>query len=266
MKYLEQLKHYFYVYRKFVSTSIAVNTSFRTSFVLLIVMDFITFLTTIYSIDFIYNHIETIGPWGRNELLFFALFMLTIDNLHMILFSESFWALSFDIKSGALDFTILKPMNTIFSVFFRYFRPSSCVLTPLYLFYLIKYGNLVGLGAIDWLLLPLFIFGGLTILVLIEFCFCSAMFWVTEGIGINFLRLQLQQLSRWPNFIYAPLARKFLTIAVPITLIGSAPVHFLLDKNKYQLLLLMPIMILILTVILNYVWSKGLRRYDSASS
>lgn len=263
---LGNIKHYLSVYKKFVATSVAVNTSFRTSFVMLIIMDLFTFFTTIYSIDFIYNHIDAIGPWGRNELLFFACFMLMIDNLHMILFSESFWELSFSIKNGSLDFVILKPLNTIFSVFFRFFRPSSCVLTPLYIFYLIKYGNLVGLGTLDWILLPFMIFSGLAVLVLIEFCFCSAMFWVTEGIGINFLRLQLQQLSRWPNFIYGPLARKFLTVAVPITLIGSAPVHFLLDKNRYGLFLAMPVAIIILIFILRFVWERGLRNYDSASS
>lgn len=262
----EKLLHYWTVYKKFVSTSISVETSFRTSFILLVIMDAFFFFSSVGSVSFIYDHVATIGPWEKNELLFFLTFMLMIDNLHMMIFSQSFWEFSFNLKSGALDYVILKPMNTIFSVFFRHFRASSLFNTPLFLGFLIYYGNQIGLSPMDWVLIPLFIILGLTLLVILEFILSTSMFWLTDGIGINFLRMQLQQLGRWPNFIYQGFVRKVLTSFVPILLVGSAPVHFLIDKSSWGLLVAMVIAIFVLTIVLLSVWKVGLRRYDSASS
>jgi ABC-2 type transport system permease protein len=263
---LEKLGHYWDVYKKFVSTSVSVETSFRTSFILLIFMDFFFFFSSIGSVSFIFDHVVNIGPWEKNQLLFFLTFMLMIDNLHMMIFSQSFWEFSFHIKTGQLDYVILKPMNTIFSVFFRHFRASSLFNTPLFLGYLIYYGIQVDLTAFYWALLPFLIVLSLALLVVIEFILSTSMFWLTDGMGINFLRMQMQQLARWPNFIYQGLIRKVLTVVLPILLVGSGPVHFLLDKNAWQLLATMVVALVILTFVLLISWKVGLRRYDSASS
>jgi ABC-2 type transport system permease protein len=265
-RYNSRFNHYWDVYKKFVSTSVSVETSFRTSFILLIFMDLFFFFSSVGSVSFIYDHVVQIGPWQKNELLFFLTFMLMIDNLHMMIFSQSFWEFSFNIRTGQLDYVILKPMNTIFSVFFRHFRASSLFNTPLFLGYLIYYGVQVGLSPLDWIMLPFFICLSLALLVVVEFILSTSMFWLTDGVGINFLRMQMQQLARWPNFIYQGAIRKFLTVFIPILLVGSGPVHFLLDKNSWQLLALMVGALVVFTAILLFIWKIGLRRYDSASS
>ena len=128
MKNLKQtIFYYLKVYEKFVSTSISVGVSFRTSFALLLLMDLFFYFSTLLSVNFIYDHIQMIGPWDKNHLLFFISFMLGIDHLHMTLVSESFWELSHSIRTGDLDFALIKPANSIFSVFFRYFRPSTVI-------------------------------------------------------------------------------------------------------------------------------------------
>jgi ABC-2 type transport system permease protein len=259
------MKHYWNVYKKFVSTSVSVETSFRTSFILLVLMDIFFFASTVGSVSFIYDHVATIGPWGKNQLLFFITFMLMIDNLHMMIFSQSFWEFSFSIRTGQLDYTLLKPLHTIFSVFFRHFRASSVVNTPLFLGSLIYNGMKINLSFLDWCLMPVFLILGLVLLVIIEFILSTSMFWMTDGTGINFLRMQMQQLARWPEFVYRGVIRKVLMTVLPVLLIGSGPVHFLLG-GKWNNLALMGGMIVVLGFVLSFVWGVGLRRYDSASS
>ena len=157
-------------------------------------------------------------------------------------------------------------MNTIFSVFFRHFRASSLFNTPIFLGHLIYYGVQLNLDFLSWSLIPLFIILSLTLLVILEFILSTSMFWVTDGLGINFLRMQFQQLSRWPNFVYQALTRKVLTFVIPILLIGSAPVHFIIDHQNYNALIYMVLAIFIGLFILVNLWKIGLRRYDSASS
>jgi len=260
------MKQYFIVYKKFFETSLAEASSFRTSFALIMVMDLVFYFVTIASVSIIYDHVETIGPWNKDQLLFFISFMLTMDHLHMVILSENFWEMSVKVRTGTLDFDLLRPMASIFSVFFRYVRTSSLFNTPIVWGMFYYFGNKAGLVLSDWFFVPPLLILGLTLFALIEFCLSTAMFWVVEGYGINFLRMQFQQLARWPNFVYSYIPRKFLTVIIPVLLVGSGPVHFILNKDRYELLIGMVIAIFMMAFVLNILWRFGLRHYDSPSS
>ena len=199
-------------------------------------------------------------------MLFFVSYMLFLDNLHMMLFSQSFWEFSFSLRMGQMDYVILKPVSSIFTVFFRHFRLSSCFNTPLFLGSLIYFGVKVNLSPLAWISLPFFIVLSMSLLLLIEFNLSALMFWMIEGNGINFLRMQLQQLGRWPNFIYQTIPKRIFTILIPILVVGSAPVHILLDQPLWSLFIWMLVAIVLLSLLLKWVWGLGLRQYESASS
>ena len=84
------MKTYLKVYKKFFETSLAEASSFRTSFILIMFMDLIFYFTTLSSVSFIYDHVSTIGPWSKNQLMFFIAFMLTMDHLHMTSLVKTF--------------------------------------------------------------------------------------------------------------------------------------------------------------------------------
>lgn len=261
-----KIKKYFQVYREFIATSFSEATSYRLHFILLILMDLFFYFSVLATVSFIYDHVESIGPWNRSQLMFFMAFMLVIDHLHMTLVSESFWVLSRKIKTGELDYDILKPINSVFNIFFRHIRPSSLCNTFVTWGLLIYYGRQIPLTPMDWILVPPLVILSFILLFLIEFIIATSMFWVTEGLGINFLRMQMQQLARWPDFVYATLSRKVLTLGLPLLLIGSAPVRFLFDASDWQLMAYLLVAIVLCALLLGVLWKMGLRRYDSASS
>jgi len=259
-------RNYWEIYKKFVSTSTTMAMSFRLPFVLLIVMDLCFYFTSLLTIDFIFNHIQHMGPWNRDQLMFFMAFMLLLDNLHMTFVSESFWELSMMLKTGQFDYVVLRPMNTLFSTFFRYFRPSTMLNFPIAVGVLIHYGILIQLSPLAWALLPLFVILSFILLIEVEFIITTSMFWVIDGLGINFLRMQFQKLARWPNFVYASLPRRVFTLIFPILVIGSAPVSYLIDQSKWYWPLGLLVSIILLGFVLKFLWTTGIRRYESASS
>jgi ABC-2 type transport system permease protein len=263
---LKAIKHYKSVYDDFISTNFSVAMSFRTSFVLLILMDIFFYLSTLLTVEFIFQHISTIGPWNKDQLMFFISFMLVIDNLHMAILSESFWVLAHQIKTGDVDFILLKPVHSIFTIFFRFPRPSSILNSFLTLGVLIYYGSKLSLGITDWILLPLFVLMSFILLAILEIIISTSMFWMQEGLGINFLRMQMQQLSRWPDYIYSKLAKRTFLVAFPILLVGSAPIHYLFDHSKWYYLLGELVAIIFSFGVMLKVWNLALMRYESASS
>ncbi|MGB0455062.1 MAG: ABC transporter permease [Bacteriovoracaceae bacterium] len=263
---MKTLIKYLEIYKQFVTTSTAQELSFRVNFCLIVLIDLVFMLTTFFTVDFLFDHVTQIGPWDRNQLLFYVAFMLTLDNIHTGMVTANFWMLSFNIKYGQMDYIFLKPVSTIFNSFFRYFRPSSVIGLFPSTGILIYYGIQCELTTLSWALIPLMLFLSLSLFVLIEFILASAMFWITEGNGVNFVRMSLQQIARWPEFVYSGIARKTLLVAIPILLIGSAPVSFLFDLKDYRLLLGMFAAMIVLSVILKFVWTKAMNQYESASS
>lgn len=263
---MNTIKHYLSVYRKFIETSFAEAASFRLNFVLLILMDIVFYISALATVSFIYDHVSMIGPWNKAQLMFFVSFMLAVDHLHMVILSESFWMLSTDIRTGNLDYTLLKPVHSIFIIFFRYFRASSTLNIFVTWATLIYFGLQANLTMLSWISLPFLVILAFILLAILEIMISTSMFWLTEGLGINFLRMQMQQVSRWPDYIYQRTIKKVFTIAFPILLIGSAPVRFLYDNQLFENIFLLIGAIVIFYFLLLKLWDIALRRYDSASS
>lgn len=262
----QRIVHYLKVYQGFLNVCFAEAMSFRLHFFLLIVMDLAFYTSTLASIDIIYDHVSMIGPWNREQLLFFVSIMLAINQFHMTFVSENFWYFSLILRQGDLDFILLKPISSLFSTFFRRIRAGSFPNVIVTWSVVIYFGNQVQLDWTGWILLVPLVLMGFILAAGIEIVIACSMFWMLEGSGVNFLRLELQQLARWPDFIYGSVARRVLTVIVPVLLVGNPPVRFLIDYGDYLPLIAMGLAIILVWSILGVVWRIGLNAYESASS
>lgn len=259
-------RHYLGLYREFINNCVAEAMSYRLHFALMIVMDLIFYLSLLGAVDFLFAHLERIGPWGRDQFMFFMGFLIAVEHLHMTFISENFWIFSSDIRLGKLDFTLLKPVNGIFVCFFRFMRPATLIngLVPWGL--LIYYGLRLELGALQWILLFPLVLLALALLTSVEIVLSMSMFWIIESMGLNFLRMQLQKVARWPDFVYHYYARKLFSYAIPVLMVGSAPVKVLFNLEHWPELLKLLLILIACWALIAYLWHKGLNAYESASS
>ncbi|MCG8339189.1 MAG: ABC-2 family transporter protein [Proteobacteria bacterium] len=263
---LGRTKYYLTLYREFIKTCFIEAMSFRMHFVLLIVMDVFFYASVFATVDIIYNHVQTIGTWNREQLMFFMSFVLAVNHLQMSFLAPNFWELSLLIRQGGLDFILVKPASSLFSVYFRRISAGS---TPLFVIpwsCMIYFGIDLGFSWLVWVILPFLVALAFMLTGLIEIIISCSMFWMLEGTGINFLRMQLQQVSRWPDFIYANLIRKVLTFVIPVLLIFNAPNRFLFDIKDWIPLAGMIAAITIGSTIVHFLWRICLNAYESASS
>jgi ABC-2 type transport system permease protein len=260
------MKRYLQLYREFLRCAFSEALTYRINFVLLVLLDIIFFACSLAGVDFIFDFVPAIGPWDRDQFMLFVAFMLTVDHLHMTFISEGFWNLSFEIRTGKLDFILLKPVWTWFPIFFRMIRVGSMISMPLPWLCLYYFAFKVHLNLLELLSIPLLVLLAISLLVSIEILISMSMFWTIESWGINFLRLQIQQVSRWPDFTFRYWFRKMFSIVIPVLLVGSMPVRWLLgDGEFYSLILLIAVTVLV-NIISVYLWRIALRRYESASS
>ena len=107
------------------------------------------------------------------------------------------------------------------------------------------------------------LFLSIALLLGIEVLISLFNFFTVEGMGINQARLQIQQLCRWPDFIYKNPARLWL---LPFLAITSIPVRWMLDFKYWTWLSAMIIGVLLLWFLNLFLWPRSLRFYESPSS
>ncbi len=261
-----KIKYYLLLYREFVKTCFVEAMSFRLHFVLLIVMDIFFYASVFATVDIIYNHVQTIGTWNRDQLMFFMSFVMAVDHLQMSFLANNFWELSLSIRQGNLDFILVKPASSLFSVFFRRISAGSTTIFAVPWGCMIFFGMQLHFSWHIWAILPFLVLLAFMLTGLIDIIISCSMFWMLEGTGINFLRMQLQQVSRWPDFIYANLIRKILTFVIPVLLIFNAPNRFLFNAGDWLPLVGMIAAIALGWGILLFLWRICLNAYESASS
>ncbi|MBC6415775.1 MAG: ABC-2 family transporter protein [Bdellovibrionales bacterium] len=258
------MRQYLQIYKEFFLISLAEELSFRLNFLLQSLMN-ISFLGVYFlSSFFIFDHVSLIGLWTKEQFLFFLSFALVIDQIHYLLFSFNFWVFSENIRTGYFDFILLKPVSSFFIVFFKEVAITGILTVILTLPILIHFGLKLELSFWIWLSLPVCLFFALALLLGLEVIISLLNFLTVEGMGVNQMRLQIQQLTRWPDFIYKKNIKWFL---FPFLAITSIPVHSMLDRSYWFYFIGMMLGVFILwTLILFWLWPKGTRYYESASS
>lgn len=258
------VKKYLSLYKEFLKTSLAEELSFRLNFLIQSFMNISFIGMYFFSSLFIFNHVNAIGLWQKDEFLFFLSFALLLDQIHYFLLSFNFWIFSDNIKTGSFDFVLLKPASPLFITFFRRLAVPGIFTILISFFVLLYFGLKLDLSLWVWLSLPFCLLLSLALLFGIEVIISLLNFITIEGLGVNQIRLQVQQLSRWPDFIYKNPARLFL---MPFLAITSIPVRWILDMSYWSWFLAMAVASSVLWFfILFWIWPSGLKMYESASS
>ena len=260
---MKTIYKYLSIYKEFFKTSLNQGLSFRTNFTLQSIMNILFIGVYFFTSFFIFDHIEHIGLWNETEFLFFLAFVFAVDQTHFLIFSFNFWEFSDNVRLGTLDFHLLKPAHSLFIILLRNLAISGIFTVLLTYSLVIYFGIQLDLSLLTWLSLPFCLFLSLFLLLGIEVLISLFNFFTVEGMGTNQLRLQVQQLCRWPDFIYKNPARLWL---FPFLAITSIPIRWVLDITYWSWLVAMFFGVILLWSFILFLWPKALRLYESPSS
>lgn len=260
---MKTIYKYLSIYKEFFKTSLSEELSFRANFTFQSLMN-VSFISVFFFTSlFIFNHIEYIGLWNEKEFLLFLSFVFAVDQTHYLMFSMNFWEFSEEIRLGNLDFHLLKPPHSLFIILLRSMAIPGIFTVILTYSMVIYFGIQVDLSVWAWLSLPVCLILSLSLLLGIEVLISLLNFFTIEGLGINQVRLQIQQLCQWPDFIYRNPTRLWL---FPFLAITSIPVRWILDITYWSWLISMFVGVLLLWSFIFFLWPKALGFYESPSS
>tara|TARA_Y100001970_G_scaffold35345_1_gene43651 strand:- start:389 stop:1216 length:828 start_codon:yes stop_codon:yes gene_type:complete len=262
---------YIHLWFSIFKYSIARDMEYKTNFIGSLFVDTIYYITWYYFFEVIYSKTNILGDFDRDAILVFLIATFFVDTLFMMLFDGAGY-LREHIRTGSLDFILLRPVNSQFLISFRYIRSYTVV--SLLVLSIILYNILLtfhpeSLNALNILLFIFSLFMGVLIWYSFEFIIASLTFYFRDFRTGGWLSHEVMKFSMRPDSIYRGFMRKILFTILPMALVASFPSRLLLyglniQNQKY--LIIQIIVVIALLSLTRIFWKTGLKQYESAQS
>lgn len=241
---------------------------FRGNFVIRVFTEVVWLGLGIVFIEILFSHINTLAGWTKFEMLLLLGTSHVVSQLFEGLFFVNCIELPESIRTGNLDFLLLKPVNSQFMISSRFIDLGA--LTNVMLgFVLVGYSWFhlaYALTATNICVYLLLILNGMAIYYAIMFMLMTISFWTIRGEGMIDVYFQSTNFARQPAEIYRGVLKLILTFVVPMLVIVNFPVKAIIRSLSGWLVLYGLAAGLLLLYASHKFWGFAVKNYRSASS
>jgi ABC-2 type transport system permease protein len=263
------MTRYLSIYAALWKNSVVREMSFKTNFLLWVVVEMLWFALQLGFIAVIYQHTDRIATWSKWEVVLLMGASHFIQQLYTAFFLSNITQLSEYIRTGKLDFMLLLPVNTRFLISFRqvdlggFVNAASAVAVMAYA--LAQLHLEVSVRQIAGFLL--LTGGSLLVHYSLMLILASTSFWTVRGQGIVWGYYNLFNIARMPDAAFQGVFKVFFTYAIPMLLVANVPTKLLAKKlaSPFEMLLLLGLSVACFLAS-EAVWLFSVRHYTSASS
>ena len=265
------MRRYFSLWYSILKYSLSRDMEYKTNFIGSLFVDGIYYVTWYYFFEVIYSKTTMLGDFDREAILVFLISTFFVDTLFMMLFDGAGY-LKEHIRTGSLDFILLRPVNSQFLISFRYIRSYAIVSFIILSIILINILQLFHPDSLNIFNLSLFFVSlmlGVTIWYCIEFIMSCLTFYFRDFRTGGWLTHEIMKFSMRPDSIYTGLVRKILFTILPMALVASVPSRILLygiNSTNLKYLCAQIVVVALLFLLTRIFWKNGMKKYESAQS
>lgn len=265
------MRRYFSLWYSILKYSLSRDMEYKTNFIGSLFVDGIYYVTWYYFFEVIYSKTTMLGDFDREAILVFLISTFFVDTLFMMLFDGAGY-LKEHIRTGSLDFILLRPVNSQFLISFRYIRSYAIVSFIILSIILINILQLFHPDSLNVFNLSLFFASlmlGVTIWYCIEFIMSCLTFYFRDFRTGGWLTHEIMKFSMRPDSIYTGLVRKILFTILPMALVASVPSRILLygiNSTNLKYLCAQIVVVALLFLLTRIFWKNGMKKYESAQS
>jgi ABC-2 type transport system permease protein len=269
---------YWRVFLTFARNSLVRDMTFRANFIIDCVasLSWVAIQLAFYLLIFEFApSIGMEGGWGKYQFLIFLATTLFANSLVGAFFMPNLSEFSELIRTGNLDFALVKPIDTQFLISFS--RIEWSTLSNFLFACVVLVYSLVKLDTVphpvQWLLYPVYMLCGVAMLYALMIALSSLSVWMGRNQNLYDFWFYITNFSRYPMEIYegpvgTPL-RQIFTFAIPILVVVNVPARILAQPLETQNWPLAGYALLVTAVSLvgsRWLFINALKSYRSASS
>jgi len=266
---------YIRVWLMFFRNSLVREMTFRGNFLIELVTRAFWFAAQLVLFEIIYRQVPAIRDWNRDEYFAFMATGMLINALVEAFFMPNCANYSELIRTGNLDFVLLKPIDTQFLISFQtvnFAMINQVLMAAALLWYAVSRLSVpmtVGNVAAYLLLVGV----GMAFFYSLMIALASTSIWLGRNQGLYDFWFYITVFARYPQNFYQSSGGEVLwfvfSFIVPILLVVTVPSRVLLHKALEPspiVLLVAPAATLIMLGLSRWIFQRSLSHYRSAGS
>ena len=264
------LFHLWEIYGIMFRNSLIREMSFKLNFLLWMLVEVLWFMGQIVFIEVVFSYVGGIGGWSKWEVVLLIGTHQLIGQLFQAFFYMNLANLPELVRTGTMDFMLLRPVDTQFMVSMKQFGMDNVVNALVgagfVIFSLWKLSVLPTLSQI--LLYMVAVVCGILIHYSIMLVFSVASFWMVRSQGLIYGYYSLFNIGRYPDTIYRGAFKLVFSWLIPVIIVANIPSRILIHatENPWPLLLELMAATLFMVGATRLLWNSALHHYSSASS
>jgi ABC-2 type transport system permease protein len=214
------------------------------------------------------GHRPDVAGWGPWSLAMLIGCHMIINGLFGALVQPALFAAMEDIRTGALDYLLLRPVSALVSCLVADFQPWSLLETLVGVGLLVVAAAELGVSpsALHVLVFVLVLSSGIAALYAIAVLILTFAFRAMQLQNLAYLLESLLDFARWPIAVFPGPLKAFFTFLIPLAIMTSYPPMALMGWLEPSAAVGAVVTAVVLGVVALGAWSRALRRYTSASS
>ena len=241
---------------------------YRTNLGLQLFQSGVALATSLVGIGFIFSKTDNLAGWTAPQLLIVVGVYFLVGGLVGMFVLPSLSRFMEEVRVGALDFALLKPIDSQLLITTRSVEAWKIVdiLIGLTMVTVGMWQAGAPLRAADALAFAVVLFAGCVIIAAFLTILATTAFWFVRVTNILVIYQALFEAGRWPITIYPPWLQVALTFIVPIGFAITAPAAALAGRLDSRLVGVAVALAIAMSLFARWFWRRGLRNYAGASA
>jgi ABC-2 type transport system permease protein len=251
-----------------IRASLAAAMQYRLNFVIDGVMSLWWMIWTLVPLWIVFSGRDSVAGWSLPEALLVAAWFTVLRGVLAGAINPSLLEIGERIRTGTLDFVLVKPADGQFLVSTSRFQPWKVVdVIAGVIMAVVAFDQLGRAPALHHVALSLLLLVcAVLVLYSLWILVISAAFWVVRLDNLAFLLDSIFDAARWPLDVFRGAWRIIFTFVIPLGLMTTYPARAILGTLAPSTAVLAVIGSVVFAALARAVWTQALRRYTSASS
>lgn len=256
----------------FARNGLVRELSFRVNFAVTVISEILWLGMMLVFVEVIFRFTKQIDGWSNHEYLFLLGTHFLISSLFEAFFFGNLQRISAQIRTGDLDFVLLKPANTQFLLSFERISYTALANIPLGIILCVyAFSQLnVSLTGKHVAMFVVLVCSGVVTLYSLMFMFSATSVWLIRQTSASHFWFYLTSCSKYPAEIYKPMVRGVLwfalTFVFPVLIVANLPANVMVRVFEPYLVAYALFIAVGLLLFSSLVFNWAMRKYRSASS
>lgn len=258
---------YIHLVRLFWSTAVAGEIEYRINFLIAMLSSIGGLVGSVFSLSLFYQNGNRLGGWPWQQALVVVGLFTVLQGLSRALLNANLSRIVEHVRTGTLDFVLLKPVDSQFWLSLRRLSPWGLPDVAFGVGIVVYAGVRLHLSAVACATALLPVASSLLILYSLWYVIATTTIWYVKIYNVTEVLQSLLSAGRFPIDAFPPGVYRFVfTFVIPVAFLTTVPARAMFGQAAPRSLAASVLFAVMLFIASRWFWRFALRFYTSASS